>query len=760
MSTVSTGPTLSQPGTDQAMREGFPAAALRSGLEFGDALLFLYLLVFIRQYCWIIPNNTLAWIVSLLLAAPAWYFYVSTKQFPGTKYGRAFWILVGIPLLAGYLLHAAFPDRSYDVLNYHLLHAERSLRGPLFMAGDYFPTPQTFNPIADTLTGITRHLLGFRVGTVINLFALIWAAQVTQKILAPLVSNVWLRALGVLIAVSSEQFIFEISTYMIDLLALPLMLEATLLTLHWDEAENKTANSIHIALLLGASTAFKITNLAVALPLVAVCSYKTIAGPERARPKIWLKRSLAGGLAFIAPLIPFTIFIFRLTGNPIFPIANSFFKSAYWPTHGGWDNRFGPTTFWQTFIWPVLIWFRPERTLELALYSGRLCLGFIIAIAGLLLTRRNPRARTLCFLLLTSSLLWSAAAIGYTRYGFYQELLAGVTVVAVVAVLFKNNRFQVNWRTALGTFICLVLALQTGLAGVYALHKDWGSRPSIVSQPGAYLTEASLALRDHNLRDFFTDDQRALFEPVNTWVETSPESTGIEVLLNPHAPVIAARQPEYFFTREAWRKFISVVEESAGQKMFSLCLANNLSNAKQTIAQRGLEVGAITPVDLPFFSPRNRIGMMLIEVRIPSEADARSQFESAWMKGAFASSVYREQIVAIDPPQVLRPGEKADIRLKVKNLGNATWPAVGTKDFRYQVNMGNRWFSGGAPAEDNRAAMKADLAPGAEVEMTLTVNAPRTPGEYTLEIDMVHEGVTWFKERGARPLELHVRVQP
>ena len=152
--------------------------------------------------------------------------------------------------------------------------------------------------------------------------------------------------------------------------------------------------------------------------------------------------------------------------------------------------------------------------------------------------------------------------------------------------------------------------------------------------------------------------------------------------------------------------------------------------------------------------------MMLIEVRIPQGPEARSEFESAWMKGAFAAADYREQIVAIDPPSVMHPGEKANIRFKVKNLGSATWPAVGTKDFRYQINMGNRWISAGTTAEDNRAAMKADLPPGGEVEMTLTVNAPRTPGDYTLEIDMVHEGVTWFKERGARPLQLRVRVQP
>jgi hypothetical protein len=56
--------------------------------------------------------------------------------------------------------------------------------------------------------------------------------------------------------------------------------------------------------------------------------------------------------------------------------------------------------------------------------------------------------------------------------------------------------------------------------------------------------------------------------------------------------------------------------------------------------------------------------------------------------------------------------------------------------------------------------MKADLPPGGETEMTLAVTAPQTPGEYTLEIDLVHEGVTWFSERGAQPLRLQLRVAP
>jgi len=741
----------------------FPGAIfgrLRERIEFGDLLFFLYILVFVRQYLWITSNNSLAWTLSVPLAVVCFYFYVTTKQFKAEQVGRSFWLVVGLPLVLAYLLRAGFPDRSYDVLSYHLLNSERSLRGTLFGPGDFFPTANPFNPAPETLTGLSRMVLGYRLGTLINFLVLVWAAQLSHKILRPFIVNAWFRSVSVLLIISAENLLFEISTYMIDLLALPLMLMATLLTLRADEAEDRRLNIIHIALLLGASVAFKLTNLAVVLPLAAVCAYQMSVGPRRLKLRQLITTGVLSFIAFIFAHIPFTIYIFRLTGNPIFPVANGFFKSPYWPTHGGWDNRWGPQTRWETLGWPVLAWFHPERHSELAVYSGRLSLGFVIALAGLLLVWRNQRARLVCIILLSSSLLWSMTAIGYSRYGLYQEVLAGITIIVVAATLSAGFSWPgFSWRPVVTAIFVVLLVGQSYFAWSYALRTEWGSRPTIVDKPAAYAQDAQLMLRDHSLNGFLTGEERALFDGVGVWLETCPKSSGFEVLLNSRAPMIAARQPEFFFTQQSWRQFIRVVEQSAPRRMFSLCLNDEVPNAKQVIAERGLEVGQLTPVDLPFFS-HDRIGMMLIEVQRPQEPEAVSRFQSAWMKGAFPATDYREEIVAIDPPSVMHPGEKVNIRLKVRNLGNSTWPAVGTKDVRYQINMGDRWITGGIRTEDNRAVMNGDLPPGGETQITLTVNGPRTPGKYTLEIDMVHEGVTWFSERGAQPLLLNVRVAP
>src|SRR5437868_4852076 len=160
-------------------------ARARGRVEFGDALLALYFLVFARQYLWPLDNNALGWALAAPLAAAGWLLYVSTKPFPAAAPGRDFGLLVALPLLFFYLLRLPFPDLSFDVLNYRLLHAERSLRGTLFAPGAFFPTPAPYHPAPDTLTALFRHALGYRLGTSVNLLALVWSAHVVDKILRP-----------------------------------------------------------------------------------------------------------------------------------------------------------------------------------------------------------------------------------------------------------------------------------------------------------------------------------------------------------------------------------------------------------------------------------------------------------------------------------------------------------------------------------------------------------------------------------------------
>lgn len=736
----------------------------RERFEFGDALLFVYVLAFARQYFWVIDNNALAWALSALLASAVCYFYLRTKPFPSERAGREFWLVAGLPLLFVYAFRAPFPDVSFDVLNYHLLYSERSLRGALLAHGDFFPTHAPYNPAPDTITGLFRLALGYRLGTIVNLLALLWAARVADKILRPLITSAWTRAACVLLAALAEQLLFEVNNYMVDLLAVPLLMEATHLALRADEAEDSRAPYVHAALLLGACAALKLTNLVLAVPLVLVFAYKALLCARRLSPKRLLTTLACCFAAFVAPLAPFTFYIWRVTGNPIFPVANSFFKSPYWPTGGGWDERWGPTDFWQTLAWPVLSFFEPERLSELAVYSGRLSVGFVAALAGLFLCRRDAYVRTLCLLVVAGCLFWSAAGMGYSRYGLYLEMLSGVAVVAVACVLVRGAwREAAVWRRATAALFVAALFVQACAACVYAYGYEWSMRHNVLHFR-EYRKEARQLLRDRTLTSYLTDEERARYANVGAWVVSGWKSAGLEAMLNANAPAINVNYPEFFTTREAQRRFVRAVEDAPRGRIYSLVFPGDLSDARELIRSRGLEIASEEAVEVPLFSRTHALGMMLLRVDVPGGAEARAKFESSWMSAAFNETDYRAAIEwAAPPPVSMRAGERATLSLRVRNDGGSTWPARGDTRGMYQVNAGDRWLDAESARVvndlDGRRSLESDLAPGASVEMKLDVTAPKEPGEYTLEVDMIHEAVTFFREKGSTPLRARVRVE-
>ena len=741
-------------------------------VEFGDALLALYALVFARQYFWVVEQNALAWALASLVAAAGTYFYVKTKPLAPEPTHRSFWLVVALPLLLVYALRAPFPDFSFDVLNYRLLHAERSLRGPLFAAGDFFPTPAPYNPAPDTLTGLFRHALGYRLGTVVNLLALVWAAQILDRILRPFVARPWLRSLCVLAAVLAEHVLFEVNTYMADLLALPLLLEATRLALRVGEAERTRGVFVRVALLLGAAAAFKLTNLFAAVPLALVCARRALSGPRRLDARELFKTTALSLAAFAAPLLPFALYLYAQTGNPLFPFANGLFRSPFWTTTGGWDERWGPRGLWETLLWPALAFFEPGRHSELAVYSGRLGLGFAASLAGLLLGRRDEQVWMLCFVNLAGCLLWSAAGLGYSRYGLHLELLSGAAVVAVVAVLLRRARIAQATETrpsplrfAAAALLAALLAAQVFVAGRLTLRYEWAMRRTALNDFRGWVRDAKEFLRDRSLAAYLPAAERERLAGVGVWVESGMKTNGVEALLSPGTPVLGARHHEFFTTDESRRRFAEAVARAGDARALSLCLPEELPAALAVVRARGLGVERHAHIEIPFFSARRRVGMMLLEVSLPrGEEGLRLLAEGKFGGGGeLPEGGYRARVEALDTPASLRAGERRVLRFRVENRGGAAWPSRGNELHWYQVNLGNRWLDAAGERlvtdMDGRTALPFDLAPGQTVELDLTVTAPARAGDYTLELDMIHEGVAFFRQKGSQPLRLVVRVE-
>jgi len=106
---------------------------------------------------------------------------------------------------------------------------------------------------------------------------------------------------------------------------------------------------------------------------------------------------------------------------------------------------------------------------------------------------------------------------------------------------------------------------------------------------------------------------------------------------------------------------------------------------------------------------------------------------------------------------------RIDVPVTVRNLGECVWPCRGDSQWKYVVQLGNHWLTpagGSIVWDDGRRPLPFDLAPGAEIRMILTVTAPAAAGKYLLELDMVQEGVSWFKHKSSTPAWIPVEVEP
>jgi hypothetical protein len=110
----------------------------------------------------------------------------------------------------------------------------------------------------------------------------------------------------------------------------------------------------------------------------------------------------------------------------------------------------------------------------------------------------------------------------------------------------------------------------------------------------------------------------------------------------------------------------------------------------------------------------------------------------------------------------LRAGERRALYVSVRNAGRGKWPSLGGAGQNFRLFLGNHWLDSSGRVvtnDDGRSSFPYDLAPGDGIELLLTVTAPRAAGVYTLELDVLQEGVSWFGLKGSDTLRLDVKVE-
>jgi SAM-dependent methyltransferase len=149
--------------------------------------------------------------------------------------------------------------------------------------------------------------------------------------------------------------------------------------------------------------------------------------------------------------------------------------------------------------------------------------------------------------------------------------------------------------------------------------------------------------------------------------------------------------------------------------------------------------------------------------QLPSEPNpAHLPVAPEALTGALPDAAFKAAIKVRKAPASARAATQATVRVAVKNLSRFKWPAAGTAAGRYRIWLGCSWLGEGGDVlvfDDGRAVLPRELRPREEVELALRVNVPGRPGAYVLELDLVQEGVAWFKQKGSETARVRVRVR-
>jgi hypothetical protein len=124
-------------------------------------------------------------------------------------------------------------------------------------------------------------------------------------------------------------------------------------------------------------------------------------------------------------------------------------------------------------------------------------------------------------------------------------------------------------------------------------------------------------------------------------------------------------------------------------------------------------------------------------------------------------SAMRAEISVIDFPADARAGEKLRIKVRVMNRGDVVWGGCERSAGLRQVSLGGRWLNPAGQSiskEEGRTPLPADIAPSQAADLGWTIDVPRQPGQYLLELDMLQEGVAWFGLKGSKTWRGTIRV--
>jgi hypothetical protein len=132
-----------------------------------------------------------------------------------------------------------------------------------------------------------------------------------------------------------------------------------------------------------------------------------------------------------------------------------------------------------------------------------------------------------------------------------------------------------------------------------------------------------------------------------------------------------------------------------------------------------------------------------------------------------ADSAFQVEWLSAEVPAQMKPDEVATVKVRFRNISDQVWPDPKTADpaatGAYAVRLAWRWRTSDEMTTGEGTSTRADLTeplgPGRETTLSIDVTAPKQPGQYRLQFDLVQELVGFFEDHGAKLEIVPVNVQ-
>jgi len=182
---------------------------------------------------------------------------------------------------------------------------------------------------------------------------------------------------------------------------------------------------------------------------------------------------------------------------------------------------------------------------------------------------------------------------------------------------------------------------------------------------------------------------------------------------------------------------------------------------RSIISEDGVDIGDEVVFNLKVTSP-SEPGEYILQVDLVQEGVTWFSFQGVPVLEKFITvdiSYTAQYDDGGTTPNHVKPGQDFEAQITVRNNGFLLWEHEGNG---YKIHLGTHWLNRDTGEmviwDGNRGVLLEDVSYNEEIVVNIIVKAPDVPGRYILQYDMVHEGVTWFSEKGVVPLEVNIDV--